>query len=118
MRLNYAEWSDIELLNLFQVLMTAKFDSGRSEILIGQPMVTSLMRELSEHSFADESISKIISASLSQPMASHIRDLVLEAARATCDNLGLGNVTLEDLRGMSFPFQFTEADYAELIGLL
>lgn len=51
MNLNLEDWEEADIFNLLQILLTAKFDSGRSSEMMGSPLINSLLRQVLDHEF-------------------------------------------------------------------
>ena len=118
MKLNYSEWQDAEIFNLFQILMIAKFDSMKSELLVGQPMLLSLMQEISERELSDAPLKNMLFEFRNRNMDDKTRALVLGAAKEILRNREHPEISAKELEDLAFPFQITEAENDEMRRLL
>jgi hypothetical protein len=118
MRLNYGEWQDGELFNFVQILMIAKFDSMKSELLVGQPMLLSLMKEILDRELSNKALEIMFLEFRNRNIDDRTRALVLGAAKEILENREQLEITPKELEDLAFPFQIPEGENDEMRKIL
>jgi len=68
MNLHLEDWEEADVFNLLQVLLTAKFDSGRSKEMMGSPLMNSLLRQVLDHEFKGAFYGRLVANITASPV--------------------------------------------------
>lgn len=113
MNLNLDDWEDADAFNLLQVLLTAKFDSGRSSEMMGSPLITSLVRQVLDHSFKNALYAKLI-ANVTATRIGNDAIKRMEAILAQTKPNWADDELESFIKAMAYPFIISDAEVSVL----
>jgi hypothetical protein len=113
MDLVFEDFDEPDVFNLLQVVLTAKFDSGRSDDMMGAPVVDRVLRQLLSFDFKDPFFVKSVAwfreaqadAALVERAAQALEHAKLDWPDEQLENF---------IRQMLFPYRLTDTELATL----
>lgn len=76
-KLKRENWSDIEALNFIQILLVAKFDSDRSDVLSGSPVLNDLLNELLNWDFQDKLVCEFVGNLVGAELPAQLKEFLV-----------------------------------------
>jgi len=114
-KLNKSQWSDGEIINLIQVLLISKFDSGKSEILMGAPVIQDLLHEAIAWSFQEEWAKEFVKVLCKTPVYKNLHNLIINSVASEIRASKPYMIDYEYLRRLVFPYTISEEVAGDLI---
>lgn len=113
-RMNLESWSDAEVYSFIQILLVAKFDSGRSELIAGHPLVEEVLEELFNYKMEDYELSQARQSFLDTELSENAFALVLDIVSDAAENDRYDGNLEELSRTAAFPFKLSKDEEAKI----